>query len=386
MRVRTPLAWKNLTYDLRRLALAVAGVAFAVLLMCMELSFNEALFDSALALIRKFDGQLVMISPAKQTLVVREPFARRRLLQALGCEGVVAANALYIETQLAILKDVHSGIEQPIRVLAFDPDKRVLKIDAVARHREQLLLPDTALYDSRSKETYGLQAPYRDRVELSGSRVKIVGDFELGADFANDGNLLMSDVNYLKLFPERNVGEDGMAEVDVGVVKTTPGENPLTVRDRLRRMLPDDVAVLSKQDFEAQERQFWATRTPIGYVFWLGTIMGFVVGMVICYQILYTDIDDHMAEFATLKAVGYGNGYFIGVVLQEAAILSVLGFFPGVLVSQALCKIVAGATGLAVRASAPTLVQVFLLSAAMCIASGCLAMRRLIWADPAELF
>jgi putative ABC transport system permease protein len=384
--VRTPLAWKNLTYDLRRLALAVAGVGFAVLLMCMELSFREALFDSTLALIRKLDAQLIITSAAKYTIIVREPFARRRLFQALGCEGVEAADGLEIETQLSLLKNLDTGEDQPIRVLAFDPDDHVLNIEAVERRIDQLRLPDTALFDRKSKSSYGVAPPYDEPLELAGRRIKVVGDFELGTDFANDGNMIVSDLNYHRLFPERDAGEDGMAEVDIGVVKTKSGADVHATRERLRRQLPDDVTIFTKQEFEDQERRFWQTATPIGYIFWLGTMMGFVVGIVICYQILYADIADHMAEFATLKAMGYGNAYFIGLVLQEAVILSLLGFVPGVAVSELLCQFVAGMTGLLVRVSEPTLLSVLVLSLGMCIASGCLAMRKLMSADPAELF
>ncbi|HEV7222048.1 MAG TPA: ABC transporter permease DevC [Pirellulales bacterium] len=384
--MRTPLAWKNLTYDLRRLALAVAGVGFAVLLMCMELSFREALFDSTLALIRKLDAQLIITSAAKYTIIVREPFARRRLFQALGCEGVEAADGLEIETQLSLLKNLDTGEDQPIRVLAFDPDDHVLNIEAVERRIDQLRLPDTALFDRKSKSSYGVAPPYDEPLELAGRRIKVVGDFELGTDFANDGNMIVSDLNYHRLFPERDAGEDGMAEVDIGVVKTKSGADVDATRERLRRQLPDDVTIFTKQEFEDQERRFWQTATPIGYIFWLGTMMGFVVGIVICYQILYADIADHMAEFATLKAMGYGNAYFIGLVLQEAVILSLLGFVPGVAVSELLCRFVAGMTGLLVRVSEPTLLSVLVLSLGMCIASGCLAMRKLMSADPAELF
>jgi putative ABC transport system permease protein len=375
-----------LTYDLRRLALAVAGVGFAVLLMCMELSFREALFDSTLALIRKLDAQLIITSAAKYTIIVREPFARRRLFQALGCEGVEAADGLEIETQLSLLKNLDTGEDQPIRVLAFDPDDHVLNIEAVERRIDQLRLPDTALFDRKSKSSYGVAPPYDEPLELAGRRIKVVGDFELGTDFANDGNMIVSDLNYHRLFPERDAGEDGMAEVDIGVVKTKSGADVDATRERLRRQLPDDVTIFTKQEFEDQERRFWQTATPIGYIFWLGTMMGFVVGIVICYQILYADIADHMAEFATLKAMGYGNAYFIGLVLQEAVILSLLGFVPGVAVSELLCQFVAGMTGLLVRVSEPTLLSVLVLSLGMCIASGCLAMRKLMSADPAELF
>ncbi len=64
--------------------------------------------------------------------------------------------------------------------------------------------------------------------------------------------------------------------------------------------------------------------------------MGFIVGVIICYQVIYSDIADHMPEFATLKAMGYPNRYFIGLVLQMSLYLSLIGYLPGLLVSAAL--------------------------------------------------
>ena len=126
--------------------------------------------------------------------------------------------------------------------------------------------------------------------------------------------------------------------------------------------------------------------TPIGYIFWLGTLMGFIVGAVICYQILYTDIDDHMPEFATLKAMGYPNRYFLSVVLIEALLLSLFGFLPGWAASQLLCELVADWTGLLVTVHLSVAATVLGLSMVMCLLSGCLTMSRVMAADPAELF
>jgi len=68
------------------------------------------------------------------------------------------------------------------------------------------------------------------------------------------------------------------------------------------------VNVMTKQQFLDKEFAFWNTATPIGYIFALGTVMGFIVGMIICYQILFSDISDHMREFATLKAAIVSSG------------------------------------------------------------------------------
>lgn len=383
--MRTPLAWLNLTHNWRRLALAVAGVGFAVLLMMMELSFRRAMFDSTVAVIRHLDGDLMLTSRAKYTIVVRETFSKRRLTQARGCAGVESADPLYIETRLSLFKNSDTGGAQPIRVLAFDPRHPVFGPALTRGHNKELLLADRVLFDVKSKPQYGQVAP-GDSVELAGHRVEVVGLFSLGTDFANDGNLITSDVSFRQLFPERGIGDDVLDEIDVGVLRVKPGHEARQVRADLERQLPGDVRVFTKQEFEDQERHFWETSTPIGYIFWLGTLMGFIVGAVICYQILYTDIDDHMPEFATLKAMGYPNRYFLSVVLIEALLLSLFGFLPGWAVSQLLCKAVAGWTGLLVTVHLSVAVTVLVLSMVMCLLSGCLTMSRVMAADPAELF
>lgn len=144
--------------------------------------------------------------------------------------------------------------------------------------------------------------------------------------------------------------------------------------------------MLTKPDAIAREEQFWKWSTPIGSVFLTGLIIGFVVGVIICYQIIYSDIADHMGEFATLKAMGYGNGYLIRFVLEESVYLSVLAFIPGLLISLVLYYGVGYFTGLLMELTPGLGLLVFLLTLAMCAVSGSLAMRKVLAADPADLF
>ncbi len=186
----------------------------------------------------------------------------------------------------------------------------------------------------------------------------------------------MSTDNYATYFGIPGQADGGLGEVDVGLVKVAPGSSVAEVQTELQRALPEDVRVMTKQQFIDQELRFWRDSTPIGFVFGLGTVMGFLVGVVICYQVLYADIDDHMAEFATLKAMGYRNRYFVGVVLQEALLLSVLGFLPGVLVSAALYAGLEWATGL--------LLDLTLAHAAAVLGADGLDVRRLGLPGPAQ--
>jgi len=388
--MQTALAWKNLTHDRRRLATALAGIGFAVLLMFMQTGFRYALFDSTVEVVRDLDADILVASRAKYSLTTNCPFKRSRIYQARSCEGVQGVHPLYIEPFYAVWK-LPGQKGHPIRVLACDPADPIFLFPEVRQHAQQLRGQGAALVDIKCKPNYRIPQSDEalkalDGAELSNRAIRPVGRFSMGTDFANDGNLIVSSANFARYFPHRVRGGDPLSRVDLGVVKVGEGEDPLVVRDRLDALLPGDVEVYTKEEFVHREIKFWADSTPIGYIFTIGTIMGFVVGVIICYQIIYSDIADHLAEFATLKAMGYRNRYFIGVVLCQSLYLSVLGFLPGLLVSRLVYWRLSESTGLLMMLTVRRTADVFLMTAVMCILSGCLAMRKVLSTDPAELF
>jgi putative ABC transport system permease protein len=369
---------------------ALAGVGFAVVLMFTELGFRNALFDTTIQIPKKLDADLILASKAHKGLVSFERFDRQRVYQAKGCPGVAAAYPFYLHFY-GVLWKARGTVIHPIRLLAFNLSDPVFASPEVAAHRRQLEEPGTALLDRRSKPFYGLPhggdpVAAQPEIELNNRALRLVGTFDLGTDFLADGNLILSDRNFAKFLPNRALGKDPLSIVDLGVVQLADGADPEQVRKALVRLLPDDVRVYTKREFLDREIAFWNDSTPIGYVFFLGMVIGFLVGVVVCYQIISADISDHIPEFATLKAMGYRNRYFMGFVLQEAFLLSVLSFIPGLLVSLGIYTILAKGTGLLMILNVPRAAFIFLLTAAMCLFSGVLAMRKVLAADPADLF
>ena len=114
--------------------------------------------------------------------------------------------------------------------------------------------------------------------------------------------------------------------------------------------------------------------------------MGLVVGAIIVYQILFADVSEHLNEYATLRAMGYRNRFVSGIVLQEAVILAVLGYIPGVAAAAWLSGIAAGATRLPLHVTPDRALVVFALTLVMCGMSGLLALRKVRKLDPAEVF
>lgn len=390
MHLRTPLAWNNLTSSRSKLLLSSTGVGFAVLLMFMQIGFRNALFDSNVELVNLFESDLILVSPARYNLSSERRFARHWLERAAATEGVLAVAALRTERTTASVK-VEGHNAHSIRVLAIDPDPRFFRSPTLV---EALRLADAehrVLVDRRSKAAYGFATGDRQRlreqhVELNGRQMNISDSFVLGTDFANDGTLLMSNRLFPQYFPWRSGTRDPLDVVDIGLVRLDRSANNKQVVDRLAALSPEEVLVYRRDDFIEREIMFWSRNTPIGIIFGIGTIMGLIVGAIICYQIQFTDISENMPELATLKAMGYNNGYFWGLVLCQSFYLACTGFVPGVLVSWVLYDSLAAASGLVMRLTPERIALVWCMTLAMCMVSGMLALRRLWRADPASLF
>jgi putative ABC transport system permease protein len=273
-----------------------------------------------------------------------------------------------------------------IFVVGIDPSRDVVDLAGIDKHWDRLQLADFVLYDRASRPEYGsiaahFEAGQRVLTELGGRLIEVAGLFELGTSFGIDGSVITSDLNFLRLFPNRSPGA-----IDLGLVELEPGVDPDAVRDAIAAGIPRDVEVLTRADFIAREKDYWDANTPIGYVFLFGVIMGLAVGGVIVYQILFADVSEHLREYATLKAMGYPNAFLVSVVLQESIILALLGYVPGIVVTLGLYSASAAATGLPLRMTAGRAVFVLLLTLAMCCISGALALRKVRSADPAEVF
>jgi len=276
--------------------------------------------------------------------------------------------------------------DRDIFVIGVNPADPSISLAGVAENVEHLKLEDALLFDLASRPEYGpiarrITGGERLDTELNTRKVHVRGLFRMGTSFAADGNVIMSDLNFLRFFPNRPAGM-----IELGLIRLQPGADPRVVRDQLQSALPEDVRILTRPEYLNIEHAYWGQRTPIGFVITAGLLIGFVVGSVIVYQILYTDVIDHLKEYATLKAIGYSDRFLFGVVLQQAVILSVLGFFPGCLAAGGIFFLTRRITLLPAYLTMDRATLVFLLTLLMCSIAGAFAIRKLRSADPADIF
>ena len=381
---KIPLAWLLLSRQPLRLLVAIAGISFAGILMFMQLGFRDGLFDASVTVHKLLDADLVLISPRSKSSISMSGFPKRRLIQTLAQENVESIAP--VNLNYLLWRNPQNLKTRSILALGFNPEDSLLIDNEFSQKAETLKNPGRVLFDSLSRPEFGPIEEWflngrKVETEVAGKRVKVEGLVELGPSFGADGNLITSRETFLRLYPANPKGS-----IEIGLVKLRFGTNPNLVSRVLNNSLPNDVRVLTKKEFIDFEKNYWRNSTAIGFIFTLGALMGFVVGCVVVYQILYSDVTDHLPEYATLLAMGYQLKSLFLVVAREGFLLALFGYLPAYFSGQVLYALVRNSTRLPIEMDASKSILIFILILFMCMGSAGIAMRKLVDADPAEIF
>lgn len=384
MKLALALAWKQLSSHRVKLMTGVTGVVFACVLIFAQLGFKGALFDSATAVQAGMSGDLFLLHHNTNTLMQPHLFSRARLQQALMSPEVTAASGIYVG--MASWKNPWNQSRRMIYAFGVDPVSVPIDFDGLRAQLPKLRQDDVALFDVRSRPEFGdvgaaLKTAPELAVEVNDRRLQVQGTFALGVGFAADGNMMVSANTFMRLFPHR-----GFHAVDIGVLSLRPGADVHATQQMLAPLFAPEIRVLTHDEFVKIERDYWEQATPIGAIFSLGVVMGLIVGVVVVYQVLYTEIANHLSEYATLKAVGYSNGFLVRVVLAAGLILAVLGYIPSLLSALGLYAVIEHVAFLKIAMPWSRVLGVGILTVSMCMISALLAVRRLRAADPADVF
>lgn len=267
-----------------------------------------------------------------------------------------------------------------------ETDRPSLKLPGFAEQLAKLKQTDSFLYDRTRRPRFGdvVSATKRKEViepELNRRKMTLAGVVDLGASFGIDGNIFVSHANFLRLFPNRKSGS-----IDIGVVKLNPGVSIAAAQKQFQNMLGKEVNVLTREQYQEVELQYWRAATPIGIIFSAGTAVGFFIGFIVVYQILYTEVSNHLPHFATMKTMGFSNGYLYQVVLGQSFQLALMGLIPGTAVAAAMYFVLRKLTQLPLVVDPWRGLALVVVTILMCMISGMLAIRKLASADPADVF
>ena len=376
--MKTPLAWLNLLHQKTRTVVALAGVAFAVVLILLQLGFLASVRQTATRIYDHLDFDLLLVSPQYLHLMKAGTIPRVRLAQAAAVPAVDSSMALDVGFQL--WRNADTRQRRGILVMAFDPRDRLIALAEVADQQDRLAKIDTALVDQLSRAEFGPKTQ-GITIEVGRKNVHIAGEFALGTGFSADGAMVTSDETFHRLLPFRRP-----TDISLGLLRLAPGADPDQTARALRSALPRDVQVMTRAEMAAHERRHWMTKTSVGIIFGFGVLVALFVGTAIVYQVLSSDIASHLAEYATLKAMGYPRRYLSRLVLAQALILAVAGFAPGLILAELLYQVTERMTHIPIEMTLPRVVGVLILSVTMCAVSGLASLAKVHSADPADLF
>jgi putative ABC transport system permease protein len=376
--VRSALAWRILTYDKGRTALAVVGVFMAILLVFVQLGFFIAVPQGGMLLYDRTRFDLLIASTGYEYQVQPGEFPLSQLDRARTAPEVALAAPLYFGS--AKWRSGADGKAPDVFVIGLDPQDRIFISEDLNRQLPILDRADTALVDSATRSMFGPLTTGRV-VDIAGDKVKIGGDYILGTGFMGLGVILVSAQDFVRLFPFRKLGQ-----VNLGLIQLKQGVDPDRAADSLRKLLGGDIRIFTRPELEAQETAYWTTRTSVGLLFGSGLIVSFIVGVMVVYQILATQVSRQLPQFATLKAVGYGDRFLNGTVITMALLIVLAGFFPALVAALGIYQVIQEETLLPVEMSGPRIAIVFAATLAMAAASALLSMSSLRRADPADLF
>jgi len=380
---RMPIGWLQLTHKRGRFFAALSGVAFANVLVFVQLGIMNSMGTATLRPYEFLSVDIMISAHDANALAEGSNVARQWMLQALADPDVIAGTGLLIGN----VPWNRGDNSITFTTFGIDPGQPAFLAPEIARDAALLQVPDVAILDRLARGlTHDEAATIRPQTPLSfealGRTLTALDTFSGGGGFGGDGFMFVSDQTFLSLFPSRS-----SAAPDHILLRLRPGADVAATVARLRDLISDPtLRIRSYADAAQEDLRYQQTQRPTGVIFGFGVLIGVLVGLVIVYQVLSADVADHLREYATFKAMGYGPRFFLGIVVEEALILGVLGFVPGLLVGTAILVFMGTVTALPLAMTASMAIMVFVGTVVFSVLSGAVATRRLAAADPADLF
>jgi putative ABC transport system permease protein len=376
--MQSELAWANITHNKARTAAGVSGVAFALVLLYMQLGFYDMSYRSSTMLFDQLAFDIALRSPQYAHMRAAGTIPLVRLSQAESVRGVAAAMPLYVGN--GVYQEPQSRLHREVVVLAIDPRTKPFALPALAANGGRLAEDDTAIMDTVTRPDY---EPIRlgATCAIENRRIQIVGIYRYGTGFIGEASIFVSDQTFSRLFRAYR-----LSDVSLGLVKLAAGADRNAVLSDLKAALPADVEVLPRRALEADEQHLWVRTRPVGVMFSSGVVLALCVGVVIVYQILSSEITNRLKEYATLKAMGHEYSFVRQIVLRQAILYAVMGGVPATFLAYGLYFGLERATNLPMVMTFARIVAVALLAIVMAVGAAMLAIRRVSRADPADLF
>ena len=409
------IARKNLFEDIPRFLVAQAGIMFAVSLVTIQIGILNGFTRSTGLLIDQSSADLWVASEDMVHLEVTSPLPLEQMVKARSVEGVQRAEALMIRAALWRSADRRIA---PVRLYGFDPKGQLFAKWKLAQGELNALnTPYTMMIDKAQLSAINLKQ-VGDTGSIGALPAKLVGLVEDTQSMASSA-AVFSSLETANAFSTSGLSSTANIRIQNGevqvlnnvdavparspsgtppprrlslsdsitfiLIQAKPGQDLPTLRKRLEAALPG-TRTLTRAEMAQQTRDYWEKRTGVGFILGLGATVGFVVGMVVVSQILYSSVADHIKEYGTLKAMGASDWIIYRVITEQALWMAVLGYLPSMVLCIGLGTWTMAAKGIMILISPMTATSVFGITVVMCVGSAMFAIQKVTKVDPAIVF
>ncbi|YAG15637.1 ABC3 transporter permease C-terminal domain-containing protein [Nostoc sp. DSM 114161] len=391
---KIPIAWLQLRYQRNQTIAGIVGILCITFLIFMQLGLRNAFLEGALQLTLNLNADIVLVSSLSSTVLQPVTFSSRPLYQALAIKNVESVAPLYI-TSTQWYDRNQSVYRIRVNVIGIPTNIQTLNLPGVKENLEKLNKQKFALFDRNARNEFNsIITEFKEKGESSAEvlagtssslqKLRVVELFELGVNNAYDASFIVSPGTFSELF-----GRD-FRKIDIGLIKLKLDSNSdiaiaQTVK-QLKSYLPANIKVVSKSELIEQEKIFHENNSPMGFIFRFILIMAVIISIFILYQILYVKVTHNLANYATLKALGLSQKSIIAVVFQEAIILVIAGYIPGIIASYIAYDYLIKVTKIFIKMTLETALFVLGLVCIICLISAALSLLKVKDADPVDVF
>ena len=323
-----PVATKMLFHNRLRFTMTVIGIAIAFFLAAAQIGLLVGWINTNSAIIKHAGVDIWVMAKNTRTFDFGTTIPRHRIQQVSSAPDVSWAEGMLI---VWINWQHPEGKRITVEVIGLDKSNAGGPWQMVEGNIESIHLPYTVIIDELAKEALGLMS-IGDQTEMEGKRA-IVGGFSRGVRTFTAAPFVFTSLENAYGYVPHFQGD----EISYVMVRIKPSADLLTVRDRIAHEV-SDVEVLTTDEFAERSVKYWMLETGVGITVIITALLGLLVGAVIMSQTLFAITQDHIANYATLLALGFHHKTLRQIVLAQSLSLGGLGIIVGSILFIFACK------------------------------------------------
>ncbi|HUQ50251.1 MAG TPA: ABC transporter permease [Terriglobales bacterium] len=369
------LAFKSLLHDKLKFAITVAGVAFAVTLVFVQVGLFLGIMDNASITIQNMNAELWITSKNTPNIDFSHTFSETYVNRVRTVPGVERADNLIIWfAQIALPTGAQEGTE----IYALEDFTRWnIPWDVEGGKVEDLRRGQYIMMDDSATKRFGA-FEVGDYREINGQRMKIIGRTRGAVSFTTTPLVF---VDYSKA---QSLNELLKNKATYILVKLAPGADANQVKEEIRRRLPYN-DVYDKEEWAQRSRAYWIKNTGLGLNMFMTVFLGCLVGVVVVAQTLYSSTMEHIKEFGTVKAIGGSNADIYAILGKQATIAAIAGYLVGAGMAYGMAPLV---SKVQLKLIIPNELSIAIFAGAlvMCLVAAMISFRKVASIDPALVF